>query len=72
MLARVPMSGGTPRNVLEHVTCAGADFEPHSNDLAAARAIDGNTPWSSPSEQWSSPTGLPRVRCSELGAGHDR
>ena len=40
-LARVPMSGGTPRPVMEGVTYAGADFSPDGKELAVARLVDG-------------------------------
>jgi len=39
-LARVPMSGGTPRQVLEDVGYAGADFSPDGKDLAVAHDTD--------------------------------
>ena len=42
-LARVPMSGGTPRPVVENVMYAGADFSPDGNELAVVRAVDGKT-----------------------------
>jgi Tol biopolymer transport system component/predicted Ser/Thr protein kinase len=40
-LARAPMSGGTPRKVLEGVRYAGADFSPDGRELAVAHAVDG-------------------------------
>ena len=40
-LFRVPMSGGTPRPVLEHVGYAGADFSPDGKDLAVDHTVDG-------------------------------
>jgi eukaryotic-like serine/threonine-protein kinase len=39
-LARVPMSGGTPRQVLEGVGYAGADFSPDGKDLAVVRETE--------------------------------
>ncbi|HEY6064770.1 MAG TPA: protein kinase [Thermoanaerobaculia bacterium] len=38
-LARVPLAGGTPREVLEAV--ASADFSPDGKDLAAIHAVEG-------------------------------
>jgi Tol biopolymer transport system component len=40
-LARVPMSGGTPRQVLEGVGYAGADFSPDGKELAVIHATEG-------------------------------
>ena len=40
-LARVAMSGGTPRQVLEGVQYAGGDFSPDGKDLVIARLADG-------------------------------
>ena len=40
-LSRVPMSGGTPRQVLEDVAYAGADFAPDGRELAVVHAVDG-------------------------------
>ena len=40
VLARVPMSGGTPRQVLEGVSYAGADFSPDGKDLAVAHETE--------------------------------
>ena len=42
-LSRVPMSGGTPRAVLESVAYAGADFSPDGKELAVAHMVDGKT-----------------------------
>jgi eukaryotic-like serine/threonine-protein kinase len=42
-LARVPMSGGTPREVLENVAYAGADFSPDGRELAVAHVVDGKS-----------------------------
>ncbi len=42
-LARVPMSGGTPRLVLEDVDYAGADFSPDGKDLAVSHVVDGQS-----------------------------
>ena len=39
-LARVPMSGGTPRQVLEGVGYADADFSPDGKDLAVVRETE--------------------------------
>ena len=43
MLARVPMSGGTPRQLLEGVQYAGGDFSPDGTDLALAHVVDGKS-----------------------------
>jgi Tol biopolymer transport system component len=43
ILARVPMSGGTPRQVLEDVEYAGADFSPDGRDLAVTHVVDGQS-----------------------------
>ncbi len=43
MLARVAMSGGTPRQALEGVAYAGADFAPDGRDLALAHLVDGKS-----------------------------
>ncbi len=40
-LARVQMSGGTPRQVLENVIYAGADFSPDGKELAVATRVEG-------------------------------
>ncbi len=42
-LARVPMSGGTPRQVLEHVDYQGADFSPDGKELAVAHFAEGQS-----------------------------
>ncbi len=42
-LSRVPMSGGTPRPVLENVEYAGADFSPDGKDLAVAHSVGGQS-----------------------------
>jgi Tol biopolymer transport system component len=39
-LARVPLAGGTPRQVLENVVAA--DWSPDGNALAVVRLVDGN------------------------------
>jgi Tol biopolymer transport system component len=39
-LARVPMSGGTPRQVLEDVQYAGADFSPDGKELAVVHMAE--------------------------------
>ncbi len=41
MLARVPIAGGTPRQVLDSVPYAGADFSPDGKELAVAHLVDG-------------------------------
>ena len=42
-LSRVPMSGGTPRPVLEGVGYAGADFSPDGRDLAVDHTVGGQS-----------------------------
>jgi Tol biopolymer transport system component len=39
VLARVPMTGGTPRQVLENVDNDGADFSPDGKELAVAHIV---------------------------------
>jgi Tol biopolymer transport system component len=39
-LARVPMTGGTPRQVLEDVAYAGADFSPDGKELAVVHSTE--------------------------------
>jgi Tol biopolymer transport system component len=41
ILSRVPMSGGTPRQVLEDVSYAGADFSPDGKALAVVHMAEG-------------------------------
>ncbi|MEP6994879.1 MAG: protein kinase [Acidobacteriota bacterium] len=41
LLARVPLAGGAPRELLEDVHWA--DWLPHSSDLAVVRVVDGQT-----------------------------
>jgi eukaryotic-like serine/threonine-protein kinase len=43
MLARAPMSGGTPRQVIEGVAYAGADFASDGTDLVLAHIVDGKS-----------------------------
>ena len=40
-LARVPLGGGTPRQVLEDVPYLGAEFSPDGTELAVVHAVDG-------------------------------
>ncbi len=40
-LARVPMAGGAPRQVLERVPYASADWSPDGRELAVIRRLDG-------------------------------
>jgi eukaryotic-like serine/threonine-protein kinase len=40
LMARVPMSSGTPRAMLKGVSYAGADFSPDGKELALARRVD--------------------------------
>ena len=41
-LARVPMAGGKPRQVLEDVPYAGADFSPDGTEMAVVHEVDGH------------------------------
>ena len=63
MLARVPMSGGTPRQVLEDVEYAGADFSPDGKELAVAHVIQGQSRLEFPIGKILVPKGasIPRV-----------
>jgi eukaryotic-like serine/threonine-protein kinase len=62
-LSRVPMSGGTPRPVLEHVGYAGADFSPDGKDLAVDHTVDGQPRLEFPIGKVVYPdaAGIPRV-----------
>jgi Tol biopolymer transport system component len=62
-LARVPMSGGTPRQVLEDVGYGGADFSPDGNDLAVDHTVNGQSRLEFPIGKVVYPrgAGLPRV-----------
>ena len=42
-LARLPMAGGVPRQVLENVTYAGADWAPDGKDLVVVQEVDGKS-----------------------------
>jgi serine/threonine protein kinase/Tol biopolymer transport system component len=42
-LALVPMSGGTPRQLLEGVTFQGVDFSPDGKELAVSHLVDGES-----------------------------
>jgi Tol biopolymer transport system component/predicted Ser/Thr protein kinase len=66
-LARVPMSGGTPRAVLEHVTYAGADFTPDGKELAVARIVDGKRRLEFPIGKVLVPEGVSGPRISPDG-----
>jgi Tol biopolymer transport system component len=61
-LSRVPMSGGTPRQVLENVGYGGADYSPDGN-LAVDHAVEGRSRLEFPIGKVVYPegVGLPRV-----------
>ena len=42
-LARVPMAGGVPRQILESVPYASADWAPDGRDLAAVHVVEGKS-----------------------------
>ncbi len=43
VLATVPMSGGAPRQILDHVTYANADWSPDGKALVVVHAVEGKT-----------------------------
>jgi predicted Ser/Thr protein kinase len=67
-LARVPMSGGTPRQVLESVGYAGADFSPDGQDLAVAHLVEGKSRLEFPIGKVLVPEGVQSPRISRDGA----
>ncbi|MBK5296786.1 MAG: serine/threonine-protein kinase [Vicinamibacteria bacterium] len=67
-LARVPISGGTPREVLEQVSYAGADFSPDGKELAVARVVDGKARLEFPVGKVLVPDGAFAPRFSRDGA----
>ena len=66
-LARVPMTGGTPREVLEDVTYAGADFSPDGKGLAVAHRVDGKIRLEFPAGNVLVPEGVDTPRFSPDG-----
>ena len=76
-LSRVPMSGGTPRQVLEDVVYAGADFSPDGKDLAVVHVVEGQARLEYPIGKILLPRGAdtPRVardgRSVALTEGHE-
>ena len=68
MLSRVPMSGGTPREVLEAVGYAGADFSPDGKELAVMHAVDGKRRLEFPIGNVLVPEGVNTPRLSRDGA----
>ena len=66
-LARVPLAGGTPRELLEHVI--GADWAPNGTDLAVLHQTEGQTVLEYPigKRLYASP-GLSNIRISPDGA----
>jgi eukaryotic-like serine/threonine-protein kinase len=66
-LARVAMSGGTPRQVLEGVAYAGADFSPDGSELAVAHLVDGESRLELPLGKVLVPEGADRPRFSPDG-----
>ncbi|MEX0878666.1 MAG: protein kinase [Thermoanaerobaculia bacterium] len=67
-LARVPMSGGTPRQVLEAVRYAGADFSPDGKELAVAHVVNGKARLEFPVGKVLVPEGVDSPRFSLDGA----
>ncbi len=67
-LARVPMSGGTPRQVLEAVRYAGADFSPDGKELAVAHVVNGKARLEFPVGKVLVPEGVDAPRFSRDGA----
>jgi Tol biopolymer transport system component len=67
-LARVPLSGGTPRPVLENVAYAGADFSPDGRELAVAHGVDGKVCLEFPPGNVLVPDGVGPPRFSPDGA----
>ncbi len=68
MLARVPMSGGTPRQVLENVAYAGADFSPDGRELTASHLVEGKRRLEFPLGRVLVPEGVNSPRFSRDGA----
>jgi Tol biopolymer transport system component len=66
-LARVPMSGGTPRKVLEGVRYAGADFSPDGKQLAVAHLAGGKVRLEFPIGKMLVPDGVDSPRFSPDG-----
>jgi dipeptidyl aminopeptidase/acylaminoacyl peptidase len=66
-LARVPMSGGTPRKVLEGVRYAGADFSPDGKQLAVAHLAGGKVRLEFPIGKVLVPDGVDSPRFSPDG-----
>ena len=67
-LARVPLSGGTPRPVLENVAYVGADFSPDGRELAIAHGVDGKTRLEFPPGKVLVPDGVDGPRFSPDGS----
>jgi Tol biopolymer transport system component len=67
-LARVPMSGGTPRQLLENVRYAGADFAPGGKELAVAHVVEGKARLEFPIGKVLVPDGVESPRFSRDGA----
>jgi Tol biopolymer transport system component len=66
-LSRVPMSGGTPRQVLEDVGYAGADFSPDGKDLAVVHVVEGQARLEYPIGKVLLPRGADTPRVSRDG-----
>ncbi len=66
-LARVPISGGTPREVLEGVEYAGADFAPDGRELAVAHIVAGKSRLEYPAGKVLVPDGVDCPRFSPDG-----
>jgi Tol biopolymer transport system component len=66
-LSLVPMSGGTPRQVLEDVAYAGADFSPDGKDLAVVHVVEGQARLEYPIGKVLLPRGADTLRVSRDG-----
>ena len=67
-LSRVPLSGGTPRPVMENVAYAGADFSPDGRELAVAHGVEGKTRLEFPPGKVLVPEGVDGPRFSPDGS----
>ncbi len=68
LLSRVPLSGGTPRPVLENVGYAGADFSPDGRELAITHGVEGKTRLEFPPGKVLVPEGVDGPRFSPDGS----
>ena len=66
-LAVVPMAGGVPRQLVEHVLYAGADWAPNGKDLAIVHQVDGKNRLEFPIGKVLVPDGVAAARFSPDG-----